>query len=331
MLAADEMASRVPQWMRALLVGCLVVLVTGAGLFAYRHFTAPKTMTIAAGSFDGEAARLMSAIATQLTKTGAGIRLKIVDTGTELGASEAFSAGKVDLAIVRADVGDLSAARTVVLVTYGVADDHGAARFFRSKTWTTLKERPSVSSAGMSISASSRCSRREYDLTAAEGALQGSATADVQNALRSKQVRRSARGRAHLGKISISGSKLLSGERQAKPGLVPIDAAEAIATLAQAYESYDLPKGSLRGSPPIPDDDLTTLRVPFYLVANKNLDADQVTDLTQAVMDVRSRCSAPSIRFSRRSAHRAPIRTRTFLSIPEPQLSTMALSAELLR
>ena len=120
MLAADEMASRVPQWMRALLVGCLVVLVTGAGLFAYRHFTAPKTMTIAAGSFDGEAARLMSAIATQLTKTGAGIRLKIVDTGTELGASEAFSAGKVDLAIVRADVGDLSAARTVVLVTYGV-------------------------------------------------------------------------------------------------------------------------------------------------------------------------------------------------------------------
>jgi TRAP-type uncharacterized transport system substrate-binding protein len=98
MLAADEMTSRVPQWMRALLVGCLVVLVTGAGLFAYRHFTAPTTMTIAAGSFDGEAARLMSAIATQLTKTGARIRLKIVDTGTELEASEAFSAGKVDLA-----------------------------------------------------------------------------------------------------------------------------------------------------------------------------------------------------------------------------------------
>jgi len=43
------------------------------------------------------------------------------------------------------------------------------------------------------------------------------------------------------------------------PGLIAIESAGAIATVAQAYESYDLPKGTLRGSPPIPDDDLTTL------------------------------------------------------------------------
>ena len=70
MLAPDEMASRIPHWLRTLLVGCFVLLVTGAGLFAYRHFTAPKTMTLAAGSFDGDAVRLMSAIANLLTKTG---------------------------------------------------------------------------------------------------------------------------------------------------------------------------------------------------------------------------------------------------------------------
>jgi TRAP-type uncharacterized transport system substrate-binding protein len=95
--------------------------VTGAGLFAYKHFTAPKTMTLAAGSSDGEAVRLMSAIAVQLTKTGSRIRLKIVDSGSTLRAAQDFSAGKADLAIVRADLGDLSAARTVVRVTYGVA------------------------------------------------------------------------------------------------------------------------------------------------------------------------------------------------------------------
>src|SRR5262245_45598929 len=72
-----------------------------------------------------------------------------------------------------------------------------------------------------------------------------------------------------------------------KPGLVPIESAAAIEKLAQAYETYDLPKGSLRGSPPIPADDLTTLRVPFYLVANKKLNADDVTDLTRAIMDAR--------------------------------------------
>src|SRR5262245_4367486 len=94
MLAPDQMVWRIPHWMRALLVGCFVVLVTGAGLFAYHYFTSPKTITIAAGSSDGEAVRLMSAIAVQLTKTGARIRLKITDSGSTLGAAQAFSAGK---------------------------------------------------------------------------------------------------------------------------------------------------------------------------------------------------------------------------------------------
>jgi hypothetical protein len=43
----------------------------------------------------------------------------------------------------------------------------------------------------------------------------------------------------------------------------------------------------LRGSPPVPSDDLTTLRVSFYLVAKKKLDNDLVTDLTQALMNAR--------------------------------------------
>ena len=65
MLDPDEVASRFPLWMRVLLVGVLVILVSGAGLFAYRYYTTPKIMTIAAGSVDGEAARMMSAIAVR--------------------------------------------------------------------------------------------------------------------------------------------------------------------------------------------------------------------------------------------------------------------------
>jgi len=43
----------------------------------------------------------------------------------------------------------------------------------------------------------------------------------------------------------------------------------------------------LRGSPPIPSDDLTTLRVTYYLVAQKKLDNDLITDLTQSLMNAR--------------------------------------------
>src|SRR5262249_32434793 len=77
------------------------------------------------------------------------------------------------------------------------------------------------------------------------------------------------------------------GGSQRPPKLIPIEAAGAIAEAAKAYESYDLPKGSLRGSPAVPDDDLTTLRVPIYLVANKSLEDDKITSLTKAIIDMR--------------------------------------------
>ena len=43
----------------------------------------------------------------------------------------------------------------------------------------------------------------------------------------------------------------------------------------------------MQGSPPIPDDDMTTLRVPFYLVANKKLSSDVVGSLAKAIMEIR--------------------------------------------
>ena len=74
---------------------------------------------------------------------------------------------------------------------------------------------------------------------------------------------------------------------KALPVLIPIDSAGAIAQAERAYESFDVPKGTLRGSPPVPDDDLTTLRTSLYLVANKKLGADLITSLTLAIMSVR--------------------------------------------
>ena len=69
--------------------------------------------------------------------------------------------------------------------------------------------------------------------------------------------------------------------------MVPVDAAGAIAEMEKAYESFDIPKGTLRGSPPLPDDDMTTLRIPYYIVANSKLDDTVVNDLAKAIMTAR--------------------------------------------
>jgi len=60
----------------------------------------------------------MSALASRFVMTNAPVRLKVIDSGAALGAAEAFSKGQVDLAVVRSDVGDLSHARAVIVVTH---------------------------------------------------------------------------------------------------------------------------------------------------------------------------------------------------------------------
>src|ERR1700709_894785 len=112
-----------PVWLRfVLLVGVGGFLFgAGASLLSYRYYTRPVTLSVAVGSIDGEAASAMSAIASRLVATNAPVRLKVVDTGTVLEAANAFAAGKVDLAVVRGDVGDLSQAQAVVVVSHVVA------------------------------------------------------------------------------------------------------------------------------------------------------------------------------------------------------------------
>jgi hypothetical protein len=128
---------------------------------------------------------------------------------------------------------------------------------------------------------------KEYDLQSAKVSFVDLAPFDVPAALKSKRVS------ALLIVMPIS-QKYLSLLRGIFPqtgkqtlGLIPIESAGAIAAIAKTYESFDLPKGTIRGTPAIPDEDLTTLRVPFYLVANKKLNDDVVGALAKGFMEAR--------------------------------------------
>src|SRR5215472_3492490 len=72
-----------------------------------------------------------------------------------------------------------------------------------------------------------------------------------------------------------------------KPAFIPMECSGGIAAVTKYYQSYDSPKATIQGSPPIPDDDMKTLQVPLYLVANKKLSDEVVSLLAQAIMDAR--------------------------------------------
>lgn len=112
--------AKIPVWLRSVIVASAVVLALGAGWFGYRWYSRPTTLTIAVGSLDGEAARLVSALASRLAVVNAPVRLRLVETTNAVDAAEQFAAQKVELAVVRGDVGDLSHAQAIVVLAHAV-------------------------------------------------------------------------------------------------------------------------------------------------------------------------------------------------------------------
>ena len=278
--------TKLPPWLRLTLLAGIVVLIAGASLFGWRWYSRATTLTIAVGSFDGEASRVVAALAGKLAQQKAPVRLSLVESGTALDAANAFSSGKVDLAVVRGDVGDLSQAQAVSLVAHTVA-------LLVAPPGSTITDMAGLKRVTVGVIGGDINKRLikavsdEYDLTRAGVTFKDIALADARRALESKEVR------AILVVMPLSEKylALLRGlfPQHAKlgPVLIPIEQAGAIAGKDRAYESFDVPKGTLRGSPPNPSDDLTTLRTSFYLVAQKKLDNDLITDLTQSLMNAR--------------------------------------------
>ena len=271
-----------PTWLRIILVASVVVLVTGAGLFVYYWYTRPTTLTVAVGSLDGEATKLMSALASRLAAANAPVRLKLVETTSALEAAEMFSSDKTDLAVVRGDVGDLSQAQAVVVLAHAVvllvappgssiADIAGLKRVTVGVVGGETNRKV--------VSALTE----EYDLGRANVTFRNLAPAETRARARNQGGARSSDCRSLAEKYLALLRGLFLQNPKTAPVLIPIDAAGAIAEKQRAYESFDVPKGTLRGSPPVPSDDLTTLRVSFYVVAGKQLDNDLAGALAEAL------------------------------------------------
>ena len=276
---------RFPLWLRFVLLVGVLALASGASLLAYRYYTWPATLSVAVGSIDGEAAKAMSALASEFASTNAPVRLKVIDSGTALEAANAFAAGKVDLAVVRGDVGDLSQAQAVVVVSHMVA-------LIVAPPGSTIDGIDKLKGRRVGVLGGDANSKivdvlsKTYGLDRAK-VFKAIALPDARKAIQSNEV-------AALLVVIPLAEKYLSLVRgfflqgpKSLPVLVAINSAGAIAQSERAYESFDVPKGTLRGSPPVPDDDLTTLRTSLYLVANKKLGSDLVTRLTVAIMSAR--------------------------------------------
>ncbi len=289
---AGALATRgAPRWVRITLVLGLIAIACGAVAYAYRSYSKPTTLTVAAGSLDGDAPRLMTAIAAKLNETNGPVRLRVVEKMTAAEASAAFSKGETDLAVIRPDSGDLSSARAVMVVAHAVVlmlappgSNVTSMEDLKGKTIGVIGG--PINETVKSIIA------REYEFEKNKTRYRDLLPAEAPQAVQGKQVQALLLvmpiTEKYIAKLRELLLRVPAGTKGGgKVALVPIESAGAIASLNKAYESYEVPKGIIRGSPPVPDDDVTTLRMSLYLVANKKVSDDVAGALVKAVFDAR--------------------------------------------
>lgn len=294
-------STRMPFWLRAASLLGVVVFCTGAALLGYRWFTRPVMLTVAVGSLDGEAAKAMSAIASQFVTDGAPVRLKVVDTGNAVESAKSFAAGKVDLAVVRGDVGDLSQAQAIAVLSHltvlliappGSAID--SIEKFSGRTIGVL--------GGDTNAKIVDVLNKTYDLPRNKVAFKTVNLQDARQAVQSKQVGALLVAVPLTEKYLTLVKGFFPQGPKSLPVLIGFESAAAIAAANRAYESFDVPKGTLRGSPPVPEDDVTTLRTSLYIVAKKSLNSDAATNLVQSIMKVRRELSRENPLFAQITA-----------------------------
>src|SRR5262245_48345323 len=277
---------RLPRWLRLLSFTLLLCIAVAIGLYGVREAIKPVTLKLAMGSLDSESVRVMNALASRMAATGARVRLSIIEKPTPRDAAEAFAAGEVDLAVVRADNEEAAAARTVIqltnLVVMILVPPNSPI-----KTVGDLKGK-TVGVLGLGVN-----QRVISTLVRNYGFAQGSVQLvdippfELLNPSGPKKHQAAIFVIPLADRFNAIVRGFFPATAKAQPRILEIDSGEAIAMSTKYLESFDIPKGALRGAPPLPDDAVSSLRVPVYLVARQTASDDTIATLAKSIMDVR--------------------------------------------
>jgi TRAP-type uncharacterized transport system substrate-binding protein len=82
---------------------------------------------------------------------------------------------------------------------------------------------------------------------------------------------------------AISDAVKAATQNGVAPTFIEIDQADGIAKRNIAFDSIDIDAGTFGGVPPTPDDKLSTLSFPEYLVARKSFDHSAIADLAKVI------------------------------------------------
>jgi TRAP-type uncharacterized transport system substrate-binding protein len=297
-------------WLITLGVLLLFGSLIGAGLYMESQ---PTTLRIAVGPANGEDAHLVQAIAQQLNRDRATIRLKPVLKDTATDSAAAVDSHEAELAVIRRDRGYPHEGLAIAVLRENVAvlivpaagslaavgggtSAANAGKRTAPKTRTPAKKIEKIEHiAGRTVGVIGHTSGnvellhtvlKQYEIPPDKVKIVPLDPDDVKGALRATPVD-VIFGAGPVTSAYFVDAIAASGKGDEKPKLLEIDAAAAISKRLPVYASAEIKKGVFGGHSPLPEDDLDTISVSHYIVARKSLSDAVAGDITKLLFGVR--------------------------------------------
>lgn len=286
-----------------LLILGTILLIAGVAAAAFYISSRPTVLTFAVPGTNSDDVHLAQAIAQQLARDHASIRLRTTTVTGPAESAAAIDGGTSDLAIVRADLQmpkrGLAVAvlrQNVVVMIVPAAGSEAKAKpakgaKAKAKKIEKIEDLPGhrigvVGRGGGNNAEVLNVILRQYDIPADKVAIVPITGDDVRAALRKNPVDVIFT----VGPVTsryFTDAITASSTAKAQPTFLSIGAAEAISTRLPVYESTELKEGVFGGKKPLPDDTVETIAFNHYIVARKGLSESKVADFTRYLFGVR--------------------------------------------
>ena len=265
------------------LVGLAAVIVLGA---SFLHFTARQEhyLVIAAGSHTGEGFELAEAIAEVTRRYHPRYEVEVVETAGSVESLRLLEEGRVQLATIQADMTPPPSARLVAPVfpdVYQLVVRRGADEASIRSVADLRGRRIALPPAGSGQVASFWNLATHYGLEPSDLRALSMTLKSANYALQVGAVDGVFRVRAP-GNRSVR--ELIQNP---DTELIPIAQAAAMRLGQPALTEGTIPKGSYRGHPPLPAEDLPSVEVQRLLVASEATPAEDISVIAHVLFERR--------------------------------------------
>ncbi len=268
-----------------LFVTILVLVLVGAGTYLYFDSHRQTQIMIAAGARSSEGFQLVEAIAEVVERHHPNLRIEVIETGGSLDNSRLIDEGLADMATLQAD-GSASVSGRLV------ANLYPDAYHLIVRRDSQIESVPDLRGKTIALPSKGSAQNTSFWFLAGHYGLSESSLSSLPMSNRAAEWALITGAVDAVFRVRAPGdSTVRQLIERANIALIPIEQVAALHLKKPAIRPGMIPKGSYRGSPPLPVQDLETASVQRWLVASTHLPAKVVYQITSVIFERRRELS----------------------------------------